>query len=86
MTVTPGALEIEPGPNFALIEPPIFAETEPGKTIPPSPARALIDPGHRYLQQLGNFLHAEQRAPRMHNLREFFDGGHRVQFRTIPVR
>ena len=54
---TSGALTLEPGTNFGLVEAPIFPEMETGKAIAPSPARAFIDPGNRHLQQLGNFLH-----------------------------
>ncbi len=73
---TSRALTLEPGANLDLVEAPIFSETKSGQAISTSPARALIDPGHGYLQQFGNFLHAEERAPQLRALREFCCGRH----------
>lgn len=75
MTSTP-SLQFEPSANFAFIEAPIFSEMETRKAVAVPPARALVDPGDRYLQELGNFLDAKESTPRRRHLHEFGSGRH----------
>src|SRR5580658_6961408 len=84
-SVPSGPLTLQPRHHFALFEAPIFSEAESRNAIHAARPGSLIDPGHRYLQQLRNFLNAEERPPRLRNVRESCFGYHRNTFRPFDL-